>query len=172
MKSVLCIIVRTFLLIQAIPDGLFLIGFQSLVWRLNVAGPSEPRPRVTPPIQLFHPAFGQFLDTISNTNIIPHSYVIQKTVEYMRSAGAIYPDAKSRTAKLTARLGDILDVNIQTIMNEDEMDAYGTVKWVLKGGILLLLIEDKNESGDGGGCDLLTQAGLSAASHWAQHRVM
>ncbi len=104
MKSVLCIIVRAFFFIQAILDSIFLKGFQSVIWRiLKATSPSdsakssvytksqiaysiydgrykagEPRPSVAPPIQLFHPAFGYFLDTISNTNIVPDDDVIQR----------------------------------------------------------------------------------------------
>jgi hypothetical protein len=132
----------------------------------------ESRPSVAPPIQLFHPAFGHFLDTISNTNIVPHDDMIRKTTDYMKDATAIYPDEKTRTAKLTPLLGEILGVDIQTIMNDDKTYADGTVERTSEGGrMLLLLKEDKNEIGDGG-CDPSTQAGLSAARHWAQSKVL
>jgi hypothetical protein len=116
---------------------------------------------------LFHPAFGHFSDTISNTSIVPDDDMIRKTTDYMKATTAIYPDEKTRTARLTPLLGEILNVDIQIIMNDDKTYADGTVEWISnsKGGrMLLLLKEDKNEIGDGG-CDPSTQAGLSAAHH-------
>ena len=184
--------------IQVILDDLFLIGFDRAVnGILNASGPSDsaksstyaksqfaysiydgrykegnPRPTVAPPIQLFHPAFGHFLDTISNTGIALEDDMIRETTNYMKAASAIYPDERKRTAKLTPLLSKILNVDIHTIMNEDKTYADGTVEWVSEGGrILLLLKEDKNEFGDGG-CDPSTQAGLSAARHWAQSKVV
>jgi len=104
--------------------------------------------------------------------MIPQDDMIRKTTNYMTAATAIYPDEKTRTARLTPLLGDILKVNIQTIMNEDKTYADGTVELVSEGGCFLLLLkEDKNEVGDGG-CDPSTQAGLSAARHWAQSKVV
>ncbi len=43
----------------------------------------------------------------------------------MKAASAIYPDEKTCTAKLTPFLGDTLDVDIQTIMNDDKTYAGG-----------------------------------------------
>ena len=98
--------------------------------------------------------------------------MFRKTTEYMKAATAIYDDERKRTASLTPLLCEILDVDIQKIMNEDKTHADGIVEWVSEGGrILLLLKEDKNEFGDGG-CDPSTQAGLSAARHWAQSKVV
>lgn len=187
-----------FSFIQANLDGLLLIGFQSVIGRiLNATSPSDsakssaytksqivysiydgryniekPRPSVAPPIQLFHPTFGHFLDTLSDTNVVPDDDMIRKTTDYMKEATAIYPDEKTRTSRLTPLLGVILNVTIQTIMNDDKTYADGTVECVSEGGrTLLLLKEDKNEFGDGG-CDPSTQAGLSAARHWAQSKVL
>lgn len=56
-------------------------------------------------------------------------------------------------------------------MNDDKTYADGVVELITEGRhILLLLKEDKNEFRDGGS-DPSTQAGLSAARHWAQSRV-
>jgi len=65
----------------------------------------------------------------------------------------------------------ILDVNIQTILNEDKTNPDGIAE-VVKNMLLFLtfLQEDKNEFGDGGS-DPSTQAGLSAGRCWAQPRV-
>lgn len=132
----------------------------------------NPRPSVAPPIQLFHPAFGHFFDSLSNTNITPSKDTIRKTTEFMKVATAIYPDEKKRTENLTPLLAGILDVNIQIIVNEDKTYADGIVElFIERECILLLLKEDKNEFGDGG-CDPSTQAGLSAARHWAQSKVV
>ena len=127
---------------------------------------------VAPPIQLYHPAFGHFLDTISNTGISLEDDMIRETTNCMKAASAIYHDERHRTAKLTPLLSKILDVDIQTIKNDDRTHADGIVEWVIEDGrILLFLKEDKNELGDGG-CDPTTQAGLSVARHWAQSKVV
>ena len=126
---------------------------------------------VAPPIQLFHPAFGCFLDTISNTGIDLEDDMIQKIMNYMKATSTIYLNKRSHMVKLTPLVSNILDVDIQTFGNDDRTHADGTVEWVSEGGhILLLLKKDKNEFGDGG-CDPSIQAGLSAARHWAQSKV-
>lgn len=72
----------------------------------------ESRTSVAPPIQLFHPTFGHFLDTISNVNFMPDDDMMCKCTEYMKAASAIYPDEKTRMRELTPLLGKILDVDI------------------------------------------------------------
>ena len=89
----------------------------------------------------------------------------------MKAATAIYESEEKRRKVLTPLLCAILDVNIQTILNEDKTNPDGIVE-VTKNMLhsLILLQEDKNEFGDGGS-DPSTQAGLSAGRCWAQPRV-
>ena len=90
----------------------------------------EPRTSVAPPIQLFHPTFGHFLDTISNVNFMPDDDMICKCTKYIKSASAIYPDEKTRMRELTPLLGKILDVDIRTIMNDDKTYADGRKRFL------------------------------------------
>jgi hypothetical protein len=133
---------------------------------------NKPRTSVAPPVQLFHPVFGHFLDIMKNDSdeALPDD-IIRKTTEYMKAASAIYASEEERRAALTPLLRDILNVNIQMILNKDKTNPDGIVEMAL--GILLFMIfleEDKNELGDGGS-DPSTQTGLSIARCWAQDKV-
>jgi hypothetical protein len=131
---------------------------------------SRPRTSVAPPVQLFHPAFGHFLDGMKS-NHAPPDNTIRQTAEYMKAATAIYESEEKRRKVLTPLLCAILDVNIQMILNEDKTNPDGIVE-VVKNTLhfMILLQEDKNELGDGGS-DASNQAGLSAGRCWAQPRV-
>ena len=130
----------------------------------------NPRTSVAPPVQLFHPVFGHFLDDIKRSHDIPDDMILQ-TTEYMKSASAIYTSEDKRREKLMPLLSHILGVDIQSILNTDKTNADGIVELMKSWGrALLLLEEDKNEFGDGGS-DPSTQAGLSACRCWAQSRV-
>ena len=131
---------------------------------------NRPRTSVAPPVQLFHPAFGHFLDGVKGNHALPDD-IIHQTAEYMKAASAIYESEDKRRKVLTPLLCAILDVNIQMILNEDKTNPDGIVE-VVKNMLLFLIFlqEDKNEFGDGGS-DPSTQAGLSAGRCWAQSRV-
>ena len=131
---------------------------------------SKPRTSIAPPVQLFHPVFGHFLDSVKSTCALPDD-IIHQTAEYMKAASAIYESEEDRRITLTPLLCDILDVNIQTILNEDKTNPDGMVEEVKNRLLFLIFLkEDKNEFGDGGS-DPSTQAGLSAARSWSQSRV-
>jgi hypothetical protein len=129
----------------------------------------QPRTNVAPPIQLFHPVFGHFLDDIRNNSFVPDD-TIRQTTEYMKAASAIYPSEQTRRAKLTPLLCSVLGVNIQMILNEDNTCPDGIVEKVRGLARMLLLREEKNEFGEGSS-DPSTQAGLSFGRCWAQPRV-
>lgn len=131
----------------------------------------KPRTSVSLPVQLFHPAFGHFLDDMKNNGVPVPDDIIRQTTEYMKAASAIYETEAKRRVVLTPLLCRILGVDIQMIRNEDETNPDGIVEVVKnEARSLLLLKEDKNEFGDGGS-DPSTQAGLSAGRCWAQSRV-
>jgi hypothetical protein len=179
--------------------GLLLIksGFENVIWRiLNAQAPADaaksanytksqlaysicdgrykvnaPRISVSLPVQLFHPAFGHFLDNIKNDNFPVPDDIIRQTAEYMIAATAIYPNENARRDALTPLLRGILDVDIVTMLNEDKTSPDGVVELGKTPARSLLLVkEDKNEFGDGGS-DPSTQAGLSVGRCWAQPRV-
>jgi hypothetical protein len=110
---------------------------------------------------LFHPAFGHFLDSVESNDALPDD-IIHQTAKYMTAASAIYESEATRRHELLPLLGIILDVNIQTILNEDQTKPDGLVEVATnKLHFLIFLQEDKNEFGDGGS-DPSTQVGLSA----------
>jgi hypothetical protein len=130
----------------------------------------EPRTSVAPPIQLFHPAFGHFLDDVKSSGPVPHDTILY-TTNYMKAASAIYANEDKRRVELAPILCNILGVDIQIIQNEDKTNPDGIAELVANfGRFLLLLKEDKNEFGEGGS-DPATQCGLSVARCWAQSRV-
>jgi len=53
-----------------------------------------------------------------------------QTVEYMKAASAIYTPEQERRKALSLLLCAILDVNIQSILNEDKMSLDGIVEMV------------------------------------------
>ena len=131
---------------------------------------NRPRTSVAPPIQLFHPAFGHFLDSVESNQALPGD-INRQTAEYMKATSAIYESEEKRRKVLTPLLCAILEVNIQTIVNEDKTNPDGIVEAVKNMlQFLIFLQEDKIEFGDGGS-DPVTQAGLSAGRCWAQSRV-
>jgi hypothetical protein len=50
---------------------------------------NKPRTSVAPPVQLFNPVFGHFLDVVKSNDALPDD-IIRKTTEYMKAASAIY----------------------------------------------------------------------------------
>jgi len=113
---------------------------------------------VAPPVQLFHPVFGQFLDAVKSNHALPDD-LIRMTIEYMKCASAVYKSEVDRRKALTPLLRNILGVNIQMVANTDKTTPDGTVEMIGVLPFLILLQEDKNEMGDGGS-DPSTQAGF------------
>ena len=131
---------------------------------------NRPRMSVAPPVQLFHPAFGHFLDSVESKPALSND-IIHQTVEYMKATSVIHESEETCQRVLTPVLCAILDVNIQMILNEDKTNLDGIVearKNMLH--FLIFLQEDKNEFGDGSS-DPSMQAGLSAGHCWVQSRV-
>ena len=139
-----------------------------------------PRSSVGPPIELFHPAFGHFLDGIRCTRTrcarthsdVPKE-IIRSATQYMQAASGNYHDELVRRGTLTPILGRVLHFKIPTVENDDGTKPDGIVEAegrATEDMFLCLLKEDKNEFGDGHS-DPSTQAGLSAARSWVQHKV-
>jgi hypothetical protein len=60
----------------------------------------SPKITVAPPVQLFHPAFGHFLDDIRKEGPISDD-IIRDTIAYMKEASAVYATEDKRRDKLT-----------------------------------------------------------------------
>ena len=133
----------------------------------------NPLETTAPPIQLFHPVFGHFLDDLSNDLPVPPQ-IANATVGYMQASSAIYDNEATRRVTLEPHLGRILGNGMGTVVNADGTSPDGALSITLTKGvcdtIALLLKEDKNNLGDGG-CDPSIQAGLSMSRFWAQGQV-
>ena len=132
----------------------------------------KPRTSIAPPVQLYNPVFGHFLDYIRSDVAVPDD-IVRQTAAYMISASAIYENEEKRRAVLNPLLCGILGVNIQMIVNADKTTPDGIVEHIQEEKnirSLNCLQEDKNEYGDGNS-DPATQTGLSMGRCWAQSRV-
>ena len=122
---------------------------------------NKPRTSVSPPVQLFHTVFGHFLDDVESKGPIPDA-TIRHTSDYMKAASAIYASEYERRVELIPILDNILGVDIRMT------GPSGIVEVVTNPGRILLLIENRNEFGEG---DPSTQFGMSVGHCWAQSRV-
>ena len=133
----------------------------------------KPIDTTAPPIQLFHPVFGHFLDDLLNDLAVPPD-IAKATIGYMRASSEIYDNEAKRRAALEPYLGRILGSGMGTVVNADGTWPDGALSITLTKEIcetvVSLLKEEKNNFGDGG-CDPSTQVGLSMARFWAQDQV-
>jgi hypothetical protein len=128
----------------------------------------SPRATVAPPVQLFNPAFGHFLDDIRKH---PDDAIVRTTIAYMREASAVYTTEEKRRQKLTPLLSTVLGVHIQMVLNSDKTCPDGIVEFLTPiGAAAVMHMEDKNEKGDGGS-DASTQVSLSHPRCFGQDKV-
>jgi hypothetical protein len=134
---------------------------------------TKPIDTTAPPIQLFHPVFGHFLDDLSKDLCVPPE-IVKATVGYMRASSAMYDNEAIRRATLEPHLGRILGNGMGTVVNPDGTWPDGAFSITLTNEIcesaVTLIKEEKNNIGDGGS-DPSTQVGLSMARFWAQDQV-
>ena len=132
---------------------------------------TEPIDTTAPPIQLFHPVFGHFLDDLSNNLCVPPE-ILNATVGYMQASSAIYDNEAIRRAVLERHLSRILGNGMGTVVNSDGTWPDGAFSITLPnetcGSAVILMKEDKNNFG---GTDPSIQVGLSMARFWAQDQV-
>jgi hypothetical protein len=132
----------------------------------------SPRTTVALPVQLFHPAFGHFLDDLEKKDSIPDDFV-RDTIQYMKAASAIYLNEEKRRSELNPLLTKILGYHIQAVVNSDKTRPDGIVEFNVDGigPAVSMHEEDKNENGDGGS-DPSTQVTFTFARGWAQSKVI
>ena len=75
--------------------------------------------------------------------------------DYMKTASAIYESEEKSQKVSTPLLCTTLDVNIQSILNEDKTNPDGVVEIMKNKLSFLIFLQDKNQFGDGGS-DLAT----------------
>jgi len=111
---------------------------------------NSPRTSVAPPVELFNHAFGHFLDDVKG-DLAPPDDTICQTVEYMKAASAIYKSEQEHRKALSPLLCAILDVNVQSIVNDDKTNPDGIVEMAQGTSLFMIYLEeDKNKVGDGG----------------------
>src|SRR6266550_2067698 len=122
------------------------------------------------PIELFHPVFGHFKDDAAKQLPVPED-VAYYTAEYMAATSRIYDNESMRRTALKTILSELIGFPITVEVNSDNTCPDGIVKCKTQcGEAVLLLKEDKNESG-AGHPDPSTQAGFSYAHTWVQSNV-
>jgi hypothetical protein len=125
-------------------------------------GANKPVVTMAPPIQMFHPAFGYFLDYLSSNLPVPPTL--------RRRPLTICEPRQQFEPYLCCLPGTALS----TLVYADKTSPDGMVLIDLARkicqAVATLLGEDKNELGDGG-CDPSTQAGLSGVWFWVQREV-
>jgi hypothetical protein len=117
-----------------------------------------------PPIQLFHPAFGHFLDDIADEKLDIPQQTLRAAACFMAAASGIYEKEDHRKPAIFPYLAVALSTGMTKIVNLDPTSPDGAISLPLAGEIhetvALLLAEDKREVGKGGS-DPSTQASLS-----------
>lgn len=135
---------------------------------------SSPISTTAPPIQLFHPVFGHFLDDIADENLKVPQETLRATACFMAGASGLYEREEQRKPVIFPHLAAALSAGVTKIVNLDLTSPDGAVSLPLMGDIhetvALLLAEDKREIGEGGS-DPSIQAGLSMIRFWAQKNV-
>ena len=134
-----------------------------------------PISTTAPPIQLFHPVFGHFLDDIADEKLDVPQETVRATACFMAAASGIYEKEDHRKPAIFPHLAEALSTGMtKKIVNSDLTSPDGAVSLPLVGDIYEtvspLLAEDKREVGEGGS-DPSTQVGLSMARFWAQDNV-
>ena len=139
--------------------------------RYNVSCPIST---IAPPVQLFHPVFGHFLDDIADEKLDIPQETLRAAACFMGAASGIYEKEDHRKQAIFPHLAAALSTGMTQIVNSDLTSPDGAVSFPLVGDIYetvsSLLAEDKREVGEGGS-DPSIQAGLSMARFWAQNNV-
>ena len=113
---------------------------------------SVPHDNIAPPIQLFNPAFAYFTSKAFDPEyVVPHEFLcsVQRVV---RSFAIIHEDDAKRRGRIQPIIGNIIDRSIYHVQNPDKTTSYGVVQgpWIGIEKTYLVVIEEKNELGDGG----------------------
>ncbi len=125
-----------------------------------------------PPLQLFHPVFGHFLDDIADKKLdIPHE-TLRATARFMASASGIYETEELRRSAVLPHLSAALTIGMTKTVNLDLISPDGPVIATPIGAhtATIMLDEQKRDIGEGGS-DPSIQVGLSMIQCWVQDNV-
>jgi len=139
--------------------------------RYDVKYPTET---TAPPLQLFHPVFGHFLDDIADEKMDIPDETLRAAADFMASASGIYEEPIRQSAILP-HLSAALSIGMTQVVNLDRTCPDGAVIATLTDipeTATLLVDEQKRDLGEG--ADPSIQAGLSMIRFWAQenHRII
>ena len=129
---------------------------------------------IAPPIQIFHPIFGDFIYLVNDPDFQPTVDDIKDVQELMYFAsevGRMEEGQHGLNEGLRKRLRRILQAGVHVEPNNDGTKADGVITLQIGDErIVFLILELKRELGEGG-CDPTTQAGLSLKRSWIEHTV-
>lgn len=124
---------------------------------------------IGPPIQIFHPIFDYFLQTVINPDIQPtieDLENVQDLMDHGSQVGLKEEGTRGYNQQVRKRLRKILKADLHEEPNPDGTRPDGVVTLQRDDArIAYLILELKRELGDGG-CDPTTQAGLSMKRSW------
>ncbi|KAJ7662473.1 hypothetical protein B0H17DRAFT_1211873 [Mycena rosella] len=108
--------------------------------------PAHDISTMTPPIQLYNPAFARFVNDATNPALeIPDNVAL-----------AIYEDENTRRKRVRPALKNAISYGITQMVSDDRTTPDGVIMWTMSGTdgslneTVALLIEEKRELGEGG----------------------
>ena len=120
----------------------------------------------SPPIHLYHPTFGRFIQIVEDPNVQPTDEDLKSVQELMHYLSEIFRAETEYAQGLRQRLYKILRANILPTENPDATRPDGSITLRIGDSrIVSLIVEVKRELGEGGS-DPTTQASFSMKRSW------
>ncbi|KAF4564458.1 hypothetical protein EYR36_002392 [Pleurotus pulmonarius] len=146
---------------QANPETLLLDGrYHSL----------DAENTVAPPVELYNPAFSQFLTDVADPTLEVPGELIPKVAKLMDLASAIYGGQETRRRILQGPLNDVLDCALERASNSDNTAPYPSGSQVLVNVVgrptVICIGEIDSEFGEGS-TDVTTQVSFSMQRTWS-----
>ncbi|KDQ29603.1 hypothetical protein PLEOSDRAFT_1112361 [Pleurotus ostreatus PC15] len=130
----------------------------------------DPANTTAPPVELYNPAFSQFLADIADPTLEVPKKLIPKVAKLMDLASAIYNAEETRRTKLQGPLNDVMDCALARVTNSDGTAPDATGLHVLlkttSQAAAICIEEYQNEYGEGS-TDVTTQASFSMQRMWS-----
>lgn len=130
--------------------------------------PQNSASTMAPPVQIYHPVFGYFLDDVSNRDLAVSDDLIRCTQRLMATVSAVHEGEAAMKAEMRAALEAIFERVLFSISNSDQTSLDGLILSAEERA--MLIAEFKREVGEGG-CDPTIQASLSVLRYLAQREV-
>ncbi|KAF4586611.1 hypothetical protein EYR40_010623 [Pleurotus pulmonarius] len=125
---------------------------------------------VAPPVELYHPAFSQFLTDVADPTLEVPGELIPKVAKLMDLASAIYGGEETRRRTLQGPLNDVLDCALERASNIDDTAPYPSGSQVLVNVVgkptVICIAEIDSEFGEGS-TDVTTQVSFSMQRTWS-----